>query len=53
MRCLLLVSFVLAFASPLAAEARGGHYAGSTGSSHKGGHYVNAQTGNHYTHHPK
>ncbi len=31
-----------------AAMARGGHYAGGHGSSHKGGHYVNARTGNHY-----
>ncbi|SAK51619.1 hypothetical protein AWB80_01671 [Caballeronia pedi] len=32
---------------PVIAEARGGHYAGGHGSSHKGGHYKNARTGDH------
>lgn len=33
---------------PFIAEARGGHYAGGHGSSHKGGQYKNSRTGNHY-----
>jgi len=32
------------------AEARGGHYAGGRGSSHRGGSYRNSATGNHYQH---
>ncbi|WP_158647079.1 hypothetical protein [Paraburkholderia azotifigens] len=39
---------VISFLAPLVAEARGGHYAGGHGSSHKGGHYKNARTGDHY-----
>lgn len=33
------------------AKARGGHYAGGHGSSHKGGHYKNSRTGDHYESH--
>ncbi|SAL19402.1 hypothetical protein AWB71_00935 [Caballeronia peredens] len=41
---LICASFIV----PAIAEARGGHYAGGHGSSHKGGHYKNARTGDHY-----
>jgi hypothetical protein len=36
---------------PVISEARGGHYAGGHGSSHKGGHYKNPRTGDHYEKH--
>ena len=38
----------LSFVTPSITEARGGHYAGGQGSSHKGGHYQNARTHDHY-----
>lgn len=38
----------IALAVPILASARGGHYTGGHGSSHKGGHYSNARTHNHY-----
>jgi len=41
----------LSFAISTIAEARGGHYSGGHGSSHKGGHYKNARTGDHYESH--
>jgi hypothetical protein len=41
---LICASFIV----PVIAEARGGHYSGGHGSSHKGGHYKNARTGDHY-----
>lgn len=37
-----------ALAAPTITLARGGHYAGGHGSSHKGGKYKNARTGDHY-----
>lgn len=39
---------VFALAAPAIALARGGHYSGGHGSSHKGGHYTNARTHDHY-----
>jgi len=46
----LLVALLLcaSVVAPSIAEARGGHYAGGHGSSHKGGHYKNARTHDHY-----
>lgn len=38
----------LALLTPSVSFARGGHYAGGHGSSHKYGKYINARTGNHY-----
>lgn len=35
---------------PSFAMAKGGHYAGGHGSSHKGGKYKNPRTGDHYVH---
>lgn len=46
-----ILAIVAALALTSAADARGGHYVGGHGSSHKGGHYVNRATGNHYRHH--
>lgn len=38
----------VACATSTVAYARGGHYAGGHGSSHKGGHYSNPRTHDHY-----
>lgn len=48
MKTLIAALIFLSFAVSTLAEARGGHYAGGHGSSHKGGHYKNARTGDHY-----
>lgn len=48
MKKIVVVLVCALLVAPLIAEARGGHYAGGHGSSHKGGHYKNARTGNHY-----
>lgn len=48
MRKIIILAVCAAIAFPVGALARGGHYAGGHGSSHKGGHYKNARTGDHY-----
>jgi len=53
MRFVMCGAFVLGLimaALPAPAEARGGHYSGAHGSSHRGGSYRNAPTNNHYQH---
>jgi hypothetical protein len=48
MKKIITLTVCAAIAFPLMAFARGGHYSGGHGSSHKGGHYKNARTGDHY-----
>ncbi|WP_235012280.1 hypothetical protein [Caballeronia catudaia] len=48
MKKLIVALFCASFVIPAIAEARGGHYAGGHGSSHKGGQYKNSRTGDHY-----
>jgi hypothetical protein len=45
-----IIIAVLAFSllAPAAVFAKGGHYKGGHGSSHKGGTYKNPRTGDHY-----
>lgn len=50
MKKITIALFTLAILAPTASFARGGHYIGGHGSSHKGGHYSNPRTGNHYEH---
>lgn len=50
MKRIIALLLCVAVAAPTVAIARGGHYAGGQGSSHKGGHYKNARTGDHYEH---
>ncbi|WP_321842616.1 hypothetical protein [Burkholderia cepacia] len=47
---IITVLLCVALAAPTIALARGGHYAGGHGSSHKGGKYKNARTGDRYEH---
>jgi hypothetical protein len=47
---IIAILLCVAMAAPAVAVARGGHYAGGHGSSHKGGKYKNARTGDHYEH---
>lgn len=51
MKKLIIAAIVLALMAPAASFAKGGHYAGGHGSSHKYGKYKNARTGNHYEKH--
>jgi hypothetical protein len=48
MKKLIAALLCLAFITPAIAEARGGHYSGGHGSSHKHGTYKNASTGDQY-----
>lgn len=50
MKRIIALLLCVAVAAPTVAIARGGHYAGGQGSSHKGGHYKNARTGDRYEH---
>ncbi|EMW2202653.1 hypothetical protein ACOY5P_23940 [Enterobacter asburiae] len=48
MKKILVVLLALTITAPVASYAKGGHYAGGHGSSHKQGKYKNPRTGNHY-----
>jgi len=48
MKTTIVALITLALLAPSVSFARGGHYAGGHGSSHKYGKYKNARTGNHY-----
>lgn len=48
MKKIIVALVTLTLLSPSISFARGGHYAGGHGSSHKYGKYKNARTGNHY-----
>jgi len=48
MKKTIVALITLALLAPSISFARGGHYAGGHGSSHKGGSYKNPRTGNHY-----
>lgn len=50
MKKLIAVALCAMLAMPVVAMAKGGHYEGGHGSSHKGGKYRNARTGDHYEH---
>lgn len=51
MRKLIILAILIMFAFSTTAFAKGGHYSGGKGSSHKGGHYRNSATHNHYQKH--
>ncbi|WP_438391115.1 hypothetical protein [Caballeronia sp. DA-9] len=48
MKTVIALILAVAVATPALVFARGGHYSGGHGSSHKGGHYMNLRTNNHY-----
>ncbi len=48
MRTVAVVLLCAVLSIPSFAVAKGGHYAGGHGSSHKGGKYKNPRTGDHY-----
>ncbi|MBI0439571.1 hypothetical protein E4659_11055 [Dickeya dianthicola] len=48
MNKIIISLIVMALLSPAASFAKGGHYPGGHGSSHKGGKYHNPRTGDHY-----
>lgn len=48
MKKIIVVLITLALLVPSISFARGGHYAGGHGSSHKYGKYKDARPGNHY-----
>ncbi|MCO7262023.1 hypothetical protein [Dickeya zeae] len=48
MKKIIISLMVMVLLAPTASFAKGGHYAGGHGSSHKGGKYHNPRTGNHY-----
>lgn len=48
MKKIIAILLCAALAAPTIALARGGHYAGGRGSSHKGGKYKNARSRDHY-----
>lgn len=50
MKKIIIALIALTLAAPMGsvAYAKGGHYAGGKGSSHKAGKYKNPRTGNHY-----
>lgn len=50
MKSIIAILLCVALAAPTITLARGGHYAGGHGSSHKGGKYKNPRTGDRYEH---
>lgn len=50
MKSIIAILLCVALAAPTITLARGGHYVGGHGSSHKGGKYKNPRTGDRYEH---
>lgn len=48
MKKTIIAVLAIMLALPAVSYAKGGHYKGGHGSSHKQGHYKNSKTNNHY-----